>query len=847
MSPERWKQIEDLFDRASDLPDTERVVFLDQVADPELRDEVRKLLEGDRGAITALDSMIQREAALVSVQRIGPYRVTGTIGHGGMGAVYRAERDDYRKQVAIKIVRRGLEGPYAVTRFRQERQILASLDHPNIARLLDGGSMEDGLPYIVMEYIEGVPVTQFSGSTTDKLRLFSAVCGAVQYAHRKLIIHRDIKPGNILVTPEGVPKLLDFGIAKLLDPELSADGEMPETSTGLRMMTPDYASPEQLRGETVSTATDVYSLGLVLRELLASGASGGELETVIGKATHPEPERRYASADQLAEDIARYLEGRPILARPDTFGYTAGKFLKRNKAAVAGVCVVSLSIAGGAVATIWQARQTQERFDQVRNLANRFLFDFHDKIQYLPGSTQAREMVVSTAQEYLDKLAGPSGGDPLLQFELGVAYRKVGDAQGLPKEPNLGRPKDALTSYHKAVAILERLGSAPKVLRELGYCHLHIVAVDHFSGDKKGEKQAIESARAIGEQDSLIGGLAYLARGDQEMAANDVQGSLTDYRKSLELNRSVLSTEATDEARRRVTVSLNSLGIAQGRAGDLEGALVSLREAEKLRRPDMNDVRDLRWMGILYQNLGNALGDPNGPSLERNKEALEAYRKQYAIAEQLFKADPADSTARADMLRANLKLAQFLLADDPKSGVEFARQGMGLLSGLPEGLEKTFNLAALEDAQASLLLKLGRLDESYAASQRAIAAARKMLANTANNASPEEAEQVAANDLGDIQVALGRNEEALRSYRLAIRVAEKDLEEFPSGIDARYALGYSYHRMAQYWLKQHAHQQAVEWMRKEERLWRDWNARFIPNPYARRHEQLARQAAEKKF
>jgi hypothetical protein len=307
MIPERWRQIEAVFNQAAELPPGERRRFLDEACsgDSELRREVDTLLlhdgrdEAIRGAVDAVADLVSKDTeasddTALEGARIGPYQVTGLIGHGGMGAVYRAIRADdaFRKQVAIKLVRRGLNTDEVVSRFRRERQILASLEHPHIARLLDGGSTADGLPYFVMEYIEdGLPVTEHCDrlklTVEERLRLFLPVCEAVRHAHQNLVIHRDLKPTNILVNSEGTPKLLDFGIAKLLQADPAADAEQ-YTRTGVRLLTPDYASPEQVRGEAVTTATDVYLLGTVLFEMLTGQRaqqfkdySDGEIARVV--------------------------------------------------------------------------------------------------------------------------------------------------------------------------------------------------------------------------------------------------------------------------------------------------------------------------------------------------------------------------------------------------------------------------------------------------------------------------------------------------------------------------------------------------------------------------------------
>ena len=311
MNPERWKQVREIFDKAISLPEAGRSALLHTACDgdAELRQEVESLLRSHQEAGSIF---LEKPAANLNVaiaeavehgsragRRIGVYRLIEQIGEGGMGEIYRAERADglYDKQVAIKFVRVGFDTKSILERFRQERQVLASLDHPNIARLLDGGTTEEGIPYLVMELIEGIPFDQYCAShdlnITDRLKLFMQVCSAVQYAHQHLVIHRDIKPGNILVTKEGVPKLLDFGIAKILDPAAGSQ------ATAINPMTPEYASPEQVRGEPITTATDVYSLGVVLYQLLTG-------RSPYPKTTHVPHE--YARA------ICEYEPERPSVA-----------------------------------------------------------------------------------------------------------------------------------------------------------------------------------------------------------------------------------------------------------------------------------------------------------------------------------------------------------------------------------------------------------------------------------------------------------------------------------------------------------------------------------------------------
>ena len=420
---------------------------------------------------------------------IGHYRLRQRIGEGGMGEVYLAEREDqFRQRVAVKLIRPGMASPEVVRRFVIERQTLAALNHPHIVRLVDGGATDEGLPYLVVDYVDGIPIDRYCDqhklSISQRLGIFIESCVAVHHAHQSLIVHCDLKPGNILVTEEGSPMLLDFGIAKLLDPTsmgISAQAAL----TRQRAFTPDYASPEQLRGEPVTTATDIYALGVVLYELLTGhspyrATTGsladwirsvceqdaeppstvihrvtetaaeedqpaetltpekvsqsregdpqtlhrrlrGDLDAIVLKALRKDPRERYGSVDQLAEDIRRHLAGRPVLARKSTTGYVARKFFARHKLGVAAAVLVLLTLAGGLASTLWESHVAARRFEDVRRLAHTFLFDVHDAIQDLPGSTAARALIAKTGTEYLDRLARDSGGDPSLDLELAEA------------------------------------------------------------------------------------------------------------------------------------------------------------------------------------------------------------------------------------------------------------------------------------------------------------------------------------------------------------------------------------------------------------------------------------------
>ncbi|HEX8846420.1 MAG TPA: protein kinase [Pyrinomonadaceae bacterium] len=436
MSEQDWRTVKEVFAQALKHPRERRPEFLGEVCrdHPSLREEVESLLEAHDEPQSLLDkegfglaSIFEAESRGYEGKQFGSYKILREIGRGGMGTVYLAERADeeFHKQVAIKVIKRGLDTDEVRRRFRNERQILARLEHPNIARLLDGGTTADGLYYFVMEYVEGRPLNEYANArrltTTERLNLFRTICSAVQHAHQNLIVHRDLKSGNILVTEDGTPKLLDFGIAKLLQGEGEPEAETM-TVTGLRILTPEYASPEQARGLPVTTATDVYSLGVILYELLTGQrpyrlknrrpdemarviceeqperpstaisrvdesadtdgenpttsttgsilethgartleqlrrALKGDLDNIVLMALRKEPKRRYESAAALSADIRRHMDGLPVIARKDTFKYRATKFVRRNRLGVAAAAVVLLTLVGGIIAIAWQARR----------------------------------------------------------------------------------------------------------------------------------------------------------------------------------------------------------------------------------------------------------------------------------------------------------------------------------------------------------------------------------------------------------------------------------------------------------------------------------------------------------
>jgi serine/threonine-protein kinase len=470
-----WNRLAEIVPAALDEPAERREAFLDAactdadgVLDRALRDEAAALVQAaaDADASGALHSPL---AALAPPphrlpERVGPWKIAGLLGEGGMGVVYRAERDDglFERAVALKRIRPGL-GRLLAGRLDAERAVLARLDHPGIARLYDGALDDDGVPYVVMELVEGVPITDHAEahglSVADRVGLFAQVCDAVAYAHQNLVVHRDLKPSNVFVTPDGRPKLLDFGIAKLLDD----DDRFSETLTRTQAaLTPSYAAPEQIRRGAITTATDVYALGVMLFELLAGQrpysladttpaeaervvcetvppalsavapeprrrALRGDLDTIVERAMAKEPERRYASAEALAADLRRHLDGVPVEARPATVAYRVGRFVRRHRAGVAAASVAALAVVGGAGAAVWQAGVARSEAAQSAAVSDFLVGLLNAPNAEVDGRDVRVVSLLDQAAADLDSaFSGDAATEAALRHTLGTSYRSLG-------------------------------------------------------------------------------------------------------------------------------------------------------------------------------------------------------------------------------------------------------------------------------------------------------------------------------------------------------------------------------------------------------------------------------------
>ncbi len=856
--------------------------------DPEVRREVESLLRyaqleatgvaDPTGRDTPVEAMgrLFNKPVITPESQIGPYRILGIIGEGGMGTVYRAVRadDQYRKTVAIKVVRLDSRSDLVLRRFRQERQILANLEHPNIARLLDGGASTSGVPFIAMEYVEGQPITVYCREQNltipKRLQLFRHVCDAVQYAHQMLIVHRDIKPGNILVTAEGVPKLLDFGIAKLLDAETAGDSTNTQTMTGFRMMTPDYASPEQVRGESATTTTDVYSLGAVLYEILtgerphqlktydaleiarrvceeeirppsATGVPGlrGDLDTILLKALQKIPARRYSSVEKFSEDLLRFLEGRPVLARPDTLFYRTSKYVRRNRVTVVAAAVAALSLGVGLVAERRQARIASERFELVRGIAHKLIFDVHDEVARLPGSIKPREIIVASAVDYLNKLSQTAGNDPSLLNEIAVGYAKVGTAQGLPAEPNLGRVPDALASLRKALVFHERASALdPKYRLDLAEFLFRMRTFYNLTGNPDAADDAVRKGIALSEElnredPSNVKILALLAISNATLGdskeSSDSHAALAAYRQCREYQGRLVALKPTGENRVRLIRALVRIGTAALRAGELDTSIQALRQAESLMNDLVRDQPDVpsyqRQLALTYQSLSQIFDNDEMPSLEDPAQSIDYARRYVRVSEGIVAKDPNDANGTFGAAMSHLRLSHALRAS-PRESLAEARSALALIDanlqkspGSPLAISRRGrSLRRL----AECLVGTGDPQKARAPALEALEVQRAIMVKSAADFDEQRVFLGTLNTAGEVMAASGDRTRALALYQEAALLADKLLRHQPAELQFAVPAALTYRGLAQSWKQSGDPVQGAAWDKKQLDIWRNW-------------------------
>jgi eukaryotic-like serine/threonine-protein kinase len=800
--------VKNLFHEAVEIASGERQSFLDRnCADTEVRFEVESLLEAHERAENFIASPVFLDAEVLPTnfadefadeneenfdrtgEKVGNYEIVREIGRGGMGAVYLARRanDDFVQQVAVKIVKRGMDTDFVLKRFRQERRILASLNHPNIAKLFEGGTTRDGTPYFVLEYVDGENLHSFCSRKNlplaERLTLFREVCAALTYAHQNLVVHRDLKPSNILITPEGVPKLLDFGIAKLL-----TDDESTSNTTGIyRLLTPEYASPEQVRGERITTASDVYSLGVLLYELLTAHSPyrtqsksfqeiiravcetepvkpseatffkpnetqtenadetrletsenpkskirnlkllSGDLDNIILKALQKEPLRRYASVQEFSEDIRRYLSGLPVAARPDTVSYRVGKFVSRHKTAVASAVFVGLLLF---LTTTFAVRQAVRADVERQKAEARFV--------------AVRQMTNTLLFEFHDAIENLSGATPA---------RKMVIDKALPFLDNLAQEAADDDSLQNELA---------ESYRKLGEIQGHPAFPN--LGDVGGGIESFRKSIKIGEElvrrnptsreyrFNLAG--YYDMLGDMfSVATYETPNALENYQKALRIREELRQTKADDvDLLKGLSLSYERIGNIKVTTGELDSAIEyyqnSLAASERFQALEPANDKIKRYIYLSYSEIGLALHYQG-----KYRAALEQYEKSRASIAEQMKSEPSNN----DLLRTR---------------------------------------GIIDDASAVSHIELGEIEAATAFSNNALAVREKLFAADPTNIQVYGDLTVSLDTAGDLLVKAGDPAGALKLLRRSLEMREAALERDPTMTLAKRYIAVSRNKIA---------------------------------------------------
>jgi serine/threonine protein kinase len=867
-----------LFHELVDLPPGERHRFIAerQIA-LELRTELESLLSFDSPegrhltvCVSGAAEEVLDSVAGTDVRACGPYRLLQPLGRGGMGAVYLGERTDgeIQQTVAVKLLSAEGHRPGWRDRFLKERQLLASLNHPSIVHAIDAGRTADGRPYLVMEYVEGVSIDVRAATmdTRERLLLFLKVCEGVSHAHRRLVIHRDLKPSNILVDASGQPKLLDFGIARILDDTGDATG------TSDRLLTPNYASPEQLRGAIQTTATDVYSLGAVLYKML-TGRSPHESDThasqvvdliagikeiaapsslnrklptdldyILGKALRLEPDDRYASIDAFAGDIRAFLESRPIEARSGGAWYHTRKFLRRYWVPVVAAMSVIASLSAGLYIANGERLVAEQRFRQLRQLSNK-VFDLDKTIRDLPGSTQARQSLVSASLEYLQGLADAARGDLDLAREIGQGYWRTGRIQGVPVELNLGERAEAEASLKKAAEFVQRVLVARPKDRNALYLSA-LIANDRMIL----AQQEYRYADALAHAHESAGRLdAFLRLGDAQQFERTEAASRYGNIAIAHL-RMRLYEEAIPFARReqeiaeampsgRIPANLELISeINALRQGDLDRALQIFQETRKAAEKGVYPSETMR-LNELYGDFireGLILGGDGEVNLDRPADAIHALQGALDLAEEASRKDPHDATSRTHAANAGIALADILRHRDPQGALDEYDTALRRLSEIRHSLPAQ-RYRALALANSSYPLR--SLDRGSEAGQR-IDAALAILTETKDYPAEQyyfdspiytvlcaSADQEA--DVGRTRRAIEIDEQLIAKVMEANSPTRIDFEDAPRASHLYQTLAHLYELSGDL-----AKADAMQARRVE--LWQNLDRRFPNNIFVRR-------------
>ena len=883
-------KVEQVFHEVADLTTEARALYLSEASiDESTRQEVEQLVEAD-AAPTAQMSRDIGQIAQWTLDRFepgrincGPYQLTKLLGHGGMGAVYSAERVDgeVSQHVAVKLLRPGADDGFLRKRFLAERQILATLSHPNIARLLDAGRREDGEPFFVMERVDGKPIDSYSSNLglRGKISLFLKVCAAVSYLHRNLVVHRDLKPANILVNAEGEPKLLDFGIAKLLDSRSLSN------ASSMRILTPDYASPEQVNSGTITTASDIYSLGAVLYKLL-TGVSPhqvegdslstivsvisnnriappsklapnvkGDLEVVLMKALRVEPADRYTSVDAFANDLRACLERRPVQARAGEVWYRVRKQLQRHWITAAAAAVVIVSLATGLYVANRARMLAERRFSDLKQLSHKVI-DLDAAIRTLPGSIEARKRLVTASLEYLEGLSRESHRDLDLTQEIADGYWRMARIQGVNAEFNLGDQPSAEKSLAKADALIKTvLASRPHdrgaTFRSALIAHDRMI----IAGDERrasalvyAEQSAntLETFLRLDPRSSPVRLDGFLRPGNAweserrgaatlfsnialtYVNAHDFEEGARYARRAVEIAQPIPSAQEI------TAVGLSVLANSLRYQGDLQGALLTIREARRLSEltayPNQT-ARVFNQYGPLLRE-GRILGERDAVNLDRPAEAVEVLQKALDLNEGAARQDPSDSTSRGRVGTTARELGDILRDRDPKRALAVYDLGIRRVGEMRSSLVARRDHAELLAKSSYALRHLHREAEAAVRIETAVSILRESKDYPADKIQLGGPVYSTLRARADHEADMGNPGKALEIYDELLRKTSS--ADPVANLQDATRISQIYLAMAELNRRLGRNQSAAELSSRRINLWRTWDTKLPDNSFVRR-------------
>ncbi len=756
--PALERRVLDLFQVLLDLPEGERVAWVEANSDLDspLRTRLMAMLAGDRLANLRTGGAGDVLSDERMPERIGAYRITGLIGRGGMGAVYRGERDagDFQRTVAIKLIKTGLLSDRLVERFVAERQTLAGLQHPHIARLYDGGTTEAGAPYFVMEYVDGQPMLDWCEDRCDRdarLALFGDVCSAISHAHGNLVVHRDITPSNVLVTADGVVKLIDFGIARPAG--YIADDLPSRRSLASLTLTPGYAAPERLVGGEATTAVDIYSLGKLL-DVLLDGPRDAELAAVVARATATDPAARYPTADALRADIDARLGQYPVSAMGQSRNYLVRKFVLREKRLSLAVAALFLTLAGGltistvSYVSVERARkQAEQRFSEVRQLANFMLFDLYDGLEPLTGNTKSLSQIADRASGYLNTLAAEDTADPGLRLETANGFKRLSDVLGNPNGPNLGRREEAGKALRRSVAMLEALhreqpGDVP-TLRSLGHA-LYALSIFIYIAEDKIEP-AIAPARRSAQ---LFQTIAEMGKATAEDESALIEAKI----------QALVPLPWLEKGKQADAGMANLEQDAAALAARHPGNLVVLNTQAR------TSAKRAYAMSWTY----DAEKEPT-----QYRTAIPVSDTSVVMYEQSLARHPEDRATKLGLLFALLTrgLIHYDLKDWPKANFDLIyaeRLAEAMLAKDPDDAEIARRLQTYRSQRAPILIELGRKEEGIALARKTLVERETLSKSEPNNMGYIRDRNSARGFVGETLMLAGRKREGCEAYALAL-------------------------------------------------------------------------------